>query len=89
MDMEEGIFYQCYMQFYLLNQPDEALRFITSHQLDVENNQLFTYMAANLYLNNKQSSQCKAVVLGRNMSSEYLATSIWDFELAFCKTLSP
>lgn len=83
--MEEGIFYQCYMQFYLLNQPDEALRFITSRQLDVENNQLFTYMAANLYLNNKQSSQCKAVVLGRNMSSEYLATSIWDFELAFAK----
>jgi tetratricopeptide (TPR) repeat protein len=42
-------------------------------------------MAANLYLNNKQSSQCKAVVLGRNRSPEYLATGIWDFEMAFAK----
>ena len=83
--MEEGIFYQCYMQFYLLNQPDEALRFITSKQLDTQNNQLFTYMAANLYLNNKQSIQSKAIVLNRNKSSEYLATGIWDFELAFAK----
>ena len=83
--MEEGIFYQCYMQFYLLNQPDEALRFITNKQLDVINNHLFTYMAANLYLNNKQSSQCKTIVLGRNTSSEYLSTGIWDFELGFAK----
>ena len=82
---EEGIFYQSYLQFYLLNQPDEALQSITSRQLDVVNNHLFTYMAANLYLNNKQSSQCKAVVLGRNRSPEYLATGIWDFEMAFAK----
>lgn len=82
---DEGIFYQCYLQFYLLNQPDEALQFISSRQIDIRNNHLFTYMAANLNLNNKQSSRCKAIVLNRNTSSEYLATGIWDFELAFCK----
>lgn len=83
--MEEGIFYQCYMQFYLLNQPDEALSFIISRQLDVQNNHLFTYMAANLYLNNKQASQCKTIVTGRNKSNEYLVTGMWDFEMAFAK----
>jgi tetratricopeptide (TPR) repeat protein len=82
---DEGIFYQCYMQFYLLNQPDEALQFISSRQLDVKNNHLFTYMAANLSLNNKQSSRCRSIVLNRNNSSEYLVTGIWDFELAFAK----
>ncbi|MES2648530.1 MAG: tetratricopeptide repeat protein [Bacteroidota bacterium] len=82
---EEGIFYQCYLQFYLLNQPDEALQSITSRKLDVVNNHLFTYMAANLYLNNKQSNQCKAIVSGRNRSNEYLQTGVWDFEMAFAK----
>jgi tetratricopeptide (TPR) repeat protein len=83
--MNEGIFYQCYMQFYLLNQPDEALNFIKSRQLDVVNNQLFTYMAANLHLNNKQSSQSKQIVAARNTSPEYMTTGIWDFITAFIK----
>lgn len=83
--MEEGIFYQCYMQFYLLNEADEALQFINARKLDVENNHLFTYMAANLYLNNKQSAKCKDVVLNRNTSGEYYSTGIWDFELGFAK----
>ena len=83
--MEEGIFYQCYMQFYLLNQQQEALQFIKSRQLDIVNNHLFAYMAANLMLNNKQSSQAKIVVAARNLSPEYLTTGIWDFEMAFAK----
>ena len=82
---EEGIFYLCYMQFYLLNQPDEALQFINTRQLDIKNNHLFTYMAANLSLNNKQSSKTRNIVLNRNTSSDYLSTGIWDFELAFSK----
>jgi hypothetical protein len=82
---EEGIFYQCYMQFYLLNQPEEALQFISTNQLDTRNNHLFTYMAANLYLNNKQSGRCKTIVLNRNTGAEYLNTGIWDYELAYAK----
>lgn len=82
---EEGTFYQCYLQFYLLNQQDEALRFISSQQLDTRNNQLFTYMAANLCLNNKQSSRCKSIVLNRNTGTEYITTGIWDYELGFAK----
>lgn len=83
--MNEGIFYQCYMQFYLLNQPDQALQFIRTRRLDLVNNHLFTFMAANLSLNNKQSAQTQAIVKARNMGPEYLNTAIWDFELAYAK----
>ncbi len=83
--MEEGIFYSCYMQFYLLNQQDEALQFIRSQQLDIVNNHLFTYMAANLYLNNKQSNLTKSIVAGRNINPDYIVTGIWDFEMGFAK----
>ncbi len=79
---DEGIFYHCYMQFYLLNEQDEALALIRRRQLDVVNNHLFTFMAANLYLNNKQSELTKKIVLNRNQSPEYMSTTIWDFELA-------
>jgi tetratricopeptide (TPR) repeat protein len=82
---EEGIFYQCYLQTYLLNEPEEALQFISNRQLDLRNNHLFTYMAASLCLNNKQSSRCKSIVQNRNTGTEYLTTGIWDFELGFAK----
>jgi tetratricopeptide (TPR) repeat protein len=83
--MNEGTFYQCYTQFYLLNQPNEALDFIKTRHLDIVNNHLFTYMTANLYLNNKQSQLTEAVVQGRNKSPEYMSTPLWDFELGFAK----
>lgn len=79
---DEGIFYHCYLQFHLLNEQEEALALIRLKQLDVVNNHLFTFMAANLYLNNKQSEQAKKIVLNRNKSEEYMNTTIWDFELA-------
>ncbi len=79
----EGIFYHCYLQFYLLNEPDEALALIRSRNLDIVNNHLFTFMAANLSLNNKQSAQAKQIVLNRNKSDAYMKTTVWDFELAY------
>lgn len=81
----EGIFYNCYMQYYLLNQPDDALAFIQQHKLDVVNNHMFTYMAANLNLNSKRSWLTQQIVNARNTSSEYMVTPIWDFELAYAK----
>jgi tetratricopeptide (TPR) repeat protein len=81
----EGIFYQCYLQYYLLNQPDEALAFIQQHKLDVVNNHMFAYMAANLNLNNKKSQLTQQIVNGRNQSGEYMATPIWDFEMAYAR----
>ncbi|MCU0388223.1 MAG: hypothetical protein MUE71_06410 [Chitinophagaceae bacterium] len=80
---DEGIFYHCYLQYYLLNETDEALGFIRKANLDVVNKHLFTFMAANLYLNHKESNKTKSIVLNRNKSPEYMATTVWDFELAY------
>lgn len=80
---DEGIFYHCYLQFYLLNEPEDALEFIGRSKLDVVNKHLFTFMAANLYLNNKQSQKTKSIVSNRNKSAEYMPTTVWDFELAY------
>lgn len=79
---DEGIFYHCYLQFYLLNQPEEAIAFIRNANLDLVNKHLFTFMAANLCLNNKQSELTKKIVNNRNKSAEYMATTVWDYELA-------
>ncbi len=79
---DEGIFYHCYLQFYLLNQPEEAIAFIRNANLDLVNKHLFTFMAANLCLNNKQSGQTKIIVNNRNQSAEYMPTTVWDYELA-------
>lgn len=81
----EAVFYYCYLMFYIENKPDEVLSFIQQRRLDVVNNHLFTYLAANLGINNKKTEYGKNVVLNRNMSSEYLSTSAWDFELGYAR----
>ncbi len=72
-----------YLLFYMDNKKEEAIAFIQQRKLDVENNHLFTWMAANLALNNKQSNYTKQVILQRNQSPEYLSLPVWDFELGF------
>lgn len=81
----EGIFYQCYLQFYLLNQPDEALGFIDQHRLDLVHNHLFAFMAANLNLNNRRSALTQQIVKNRMLAPAYLTTPLWDFEMAHAR----
>ena len=82
---DEATFYYCYLRFHFENKPDEALQFIRNQKLDVINNHLFTYMAANLSLNNQQSAATKNFVQHRNMGADYMASPVWDFELAYSK----
>jgi len=82
---DEATFYFCYLKFHFENKPDAALQFIRTQRLDVVNNHLFTYMAANLSLNNQQSGDTKNYVLRRNASIAYMASPMWDFELAYSK----
>ncbi len=81
----EAAFYYCYLKYYLENKPDEVFRFINTRKLDLVNNHLFTYLAANLGINNKQTDFARNVILRRNTSPEYLSTSVWDFELGYAK----
>jgi tetratricopeptide (TPR) repeat protein len=79
----EAAFFYCYLQFYIENKKDEALQFIQTKKLDVVNNHLFTYMQANLALNNKQVDLARNTILNRNKSLEYLQTPVWDFQMGF------
>jgi tetratricopeptide (TPR) repeat protein len=81
----EAAFIYPYLMFYIENKKDEALAFTQQRKLDLVNNHLHAYMAANLGLNNKQSEYSKNVILARNRSDEYLRTGVWDFELGFTK----
>lgn len=87
----EGVFYYIYLQYYLLNQPDDALKLIDQKRLDLVNNFVFTYMAANLNMNNQQSSKAQKIIQNRNKSTTYFDTPVWDFQMAYCKLyeLSP
>lgn len=81
----EGAFMYPYLLFYLENKTEEAMAFIRQRKLDLVNNHLHAYMAANLGINNRQSEFSQKVILNRNRSDEYLKTSVWDFELGFTK----
>lgn len=85
MYFNEASFYYCYIMFYIQNKPDEVFRYIAQKQLDIVNNHLMTYMAANLAMNDKRSEYTQQVIANRNHSPEYLSTAVWDFELAYAK----
>jgi tetratricopeptide (TPR) repeat protein len=79
----EAAFMYCYLKFYIENDKDGALQFIQQRKLDVVNNHLFTYMAANLSINHKQTHNAALIVQNRNKSAEYLSTAVWDFQMGF------
>ena len=81
----EAIFYYCYLMFYIENKPEEVFKLIQNKKLDVVNNQLFTYLAANLGINNKQTDYAAQVILNRNPSTDYLPVTAWDFEMGYVK----
>jgi len=72
----EAAFLNCYLMFYIENDKDAVFEFIKSRKLDVVNNHLFTYMAANLGIHNKMSEYAEQVLNNRNKSPEYLTTDI-------------
>jgi tetratricopeptide (TPR) repeat protein len=81
----EAAFIYPYLMFYLENKKDEAIAFAQQKRMDLENNHLHAYMAANLCINNQQSALAQKIILGRNLSGEYLPTPVWDFELGFTR----
>lgn len=79
----ESVFAYCFLQFHLENKKAETIQFITAKKLDLIDNHLFAYMAANLTKNFKQPDIAKEIILNRNKSVDYLQTPVWDFELGF------
>jgi tetratricopeptide (TPR) repeat protein len=81
----EAVFLNCYLMFYIENDKDAVFELINTKKLDVVNNHLFTYMAANLGIHNKMSQYAENVLLARNTSAEYMQTSAWDYQMAMVK----
>jgi tetratricopeptide (TPR) repeat protein len=81
----EAMFYYLYLTFYIENKPEEVFKLIQSKKLDIVNNHLFAYLAANLAINSKQNDYALSVLQARNPSSDYMRTSAWDFELGYIK----
>lgn len=81
----ESCFIYPFLLFYIENKRDEAVAFAQQKKLDIVNNHLLCYMAANLAINNKQTALAGTIMQNRNMSSEYLKLSVWDFEMGFVK----
>ena len=81
----ESNFIYPYLLFYIENKREEAVAFAQQRKLDVVNNHLLCFMAANLAINNKQTAYAGSVIMNRNMSPEYLKLSIWDFEMGYVK----
>ncbi len=81
----ESAFIYPFILFYIENKRDEAVAFAQQRKLDLVNNHLLCYMAANLAINNKQTALAGQIMQNRNMSPEYLKLSVWDFEMGFVK----
>jgi len=85
MFFNEAAFLFSYLKFYLENDKDGVFEFIQRKKLDVVNNHLFAYMAANLGIHNKMSGYAEGVLQNMNRSAEYLSASVWDYQMATVK----
>lgn len=82
---EEVYFYYAYLQFYILHEPDEAIQFIKDRKLDLVNNKLYAFMAANLALNNHQTAYGLEVLENRKKGPEYLKVPAINYEMGNLK----
>ncbi len=83
-DAESEFLYN-YLSYYIENKKEETIKRIQNSQYDLVNNHLLAYMAANLFVNGKQTELAKQIILNRNKSSEYLSTPVWDMQMGFIR----
>ena len=82
---DEAIFYFLYLKFYIENKRDEVFEFLKEKNIDLVNNHLFAYLAANLALNNQQSARAEQIILQKNHDPAYFSTPVWDFEMGWAR----
>lgn len=82
---DEAIFYYLYLQFYILNKHEEVFRFVRDHKLDVRNNHLYTYLYANLCINDHRSAVAEQIMLQKSDAPGYMDMPVWDLEMGYAK----
>ena len=80
---DEATFYYLYLKFYIGNKPGEVFTYIHQHQLDVRNNRLYTYLYANLCINDHKSAQALQAMRQMNNGPGYLDMPVWDLEMGY------
>jgi hypothetical protein len=78
---EEAIFYWLYLTFYIQNQKEQVFEFISQNNLDLHNNHLFAYVAANLAINAQRSAYAENIIKQINHGHGYLPIPAWDLEM--------
>jgi len=82
---EEAIFYYLYLQFYIQNKHEEVFQFIRQHKLDVKNNHLYTYLYANLCINDHRSELAEQIITQKSEAAGYMDMPVWDLEMGYAK----
>ncbi|HWB93586.1 MAG TPA: hypothetical protein VG605_17115, partial [Puia sp.] len=77
---DEAMFYYLYLQFYIQNRRSAVFDLIRQRRLDVRNNHLFTYLYANLCLNDQRSALAQQIIRDMNTSPGYMDMPVWDME---------
>lgn len=85
MFKEESQLYYIYLKNYLENDVEGASALIKTYKLDTKNNLLFTFMAANLSLNNKNAALAESILNNRNKVDSYMSFPMLDYELGDAK----
>jgi len=80
---DEATFYYLYLKFYIENKPEEVFGYIHQHQLDVRNNRLYTYLYANLCINDHKSAEALQAMRQMNNAPGYLDMPVWDLEMGY------
>ena len=83
--INEGELMFCYLNYFVDNKKDETIAHLQSNKLDLVNNHLLAYMAANIAINNKQTDFGKSIILNRNKAATYLQTGIWDMQIGYAQ----
>jgi tetratricopeptide (TPR) repeat protein len=79
----EATFYYLYLKFYIENKHEDVFAYIRTHNLDIKNNYLFSYLAANLAINDQRAAYAEQVIRQRSKEEGYLAMPVWDLEMGY------
>lgn len=82
---EEAFFYYIYLKNYLENDPKGAVQIIDQYHLDIKSNPLYTFMAANLALQQKNAKLAESILLQKKNSSDFMEFPMLDYELGDAK----
>jgi len=80
---KEATFYYLYLKFYIENKHEDVFAYIRVHNLDIKNNYLFSYLAANLAINDQRAAYAEQVMRQRSRDGGYLAMPVWDLEMGY------